>query len=278
MNVEILDHGRITVSGRFLPMLRAHGLDSFKDVMAFPGGKVARDFPGRRTVCLELKTPDGLTQPVYLKRYEPSYLSVSGRLLRLLHWPGLEDEALREWQMIHQVRSLGIPTATPISVGQQTAGGIVTRSFVMTLGIPGAIEGDTYAKTLPRQERRQFLRRVADMARRLHQAGFVHKDYYVGHVLVSTVAGGTDLFLIDLQRVSRPCCWRQRGVTKDLGALAYSTLNAGASRSDLISAYQTYCGIAKLGALEKQVARRVLRRVAWLRTRRPKHDAPLQEA
>jgi tRNA A-37 threonylcarbamoyl transferase component Bud32 len=277
MNVEILDHGRINAAASFLPMLRAHGLDSFEGVMGFSGGKVARDFPGRRTVCLDLQMPDGL-QSVYLKRYEPNYLSVSRRLLRLLHWPGLDDEAMREWQMIHQVRSVGIQTATPISVGQQSAGGMVTRSFVMTLGIPEAVEGHAYAKALSRQERRHFLQRVAEMARRFHHAGFVHKDYYVSHVLVSTVTNRAELFLIDLQRVSRPCCWPQRARSKDLGALAYSMLNAGASRSDLVSAYQSYCGTSKLNAREKQIARRVLHRVAWLRTRRPKHDGPIEQA
>ena len=90
MNVETLDHGRIKVSAGFLPLLRAHGLDSFEGVMAFPGGKVARDFPGRRTVRLELKMADGHNQAMYLKRYEPGYLSMGQRLLRLLRWPGLK--------------------------------------------------------------------------------------------------------------------------------------------------------------------------------------------
>jgi len=121
--------------------------------MALPGGKVVRNFPGRRTVRLELKSATGSPQSIYLKRYESAYLSAGGWLLRWLRWPGAEDEALREWQMIPQVRSLGIRTATPIAVGQERAGGPVKRSFLMTAEIAGATEGHTFVQNLPAAER-----------------------------------------------------------------------------------------------------------------------------
>ena len=277
MNAEPIDHGRITVAAGFLPLLRANGLDSFERVMALPGGKVFRDFPGRRTVRLELKTDDGGTQAVFLKRYESDYLSLAGRWLRRLRWPGAEEEALREWQMIQQVRSPGIRTATPIALGQETAGGTATRSFLMTAEIPGAVEGIAWAEQLPAPERRRFLLEVAELARRFHAAGLVHKDFYLGHVLVSPGTGGPELFLIDLQRAVRPCCFRARWVAKDLGALAYSMYNAGGSRADLLRCYLAYCGKDTLDDAEKRVVRAALRRVAWLRTRQPKHDGPVKQ-
>ena len=55
MKTELLDQDRITVASDFLPLLRANGLETFEQVMALAGGKVARDFPGRRTVRLELR-------------------------------------------------------------------------------------------------------------------------------------------------------------------------------------------------------------------------------
>ena len=64
LSVETIDNGRLIVAAGFLPLLRANGLDSFEQVMALPGGKVFRDFPGRRTVRLELKTDGGGTQAV----------------------------------------------------------------------------------------------------------------------------------------------------------------------------------------------------------------------
>ena len=87
MKTELLDQDRITVASDFLPLLRANGLETFEQVMALAGGKVARDFPGRRTVRLDLRNPDGSLTGIYLKRYEADYLSAGQRFLRLIRWP-----------------------------------------------------------------------------------------------------------------------------------------------------------------------------------------------
>jgi hypothetical protein len=277
MNVDTIDSGRIVVATGFLPLLRANGLNSFEQVMALQGGKVFRNFPGRRTVRLELKTHDGGTQAVFLKRYESSYLSPGRRWLRRLRWAGMEDEAGREWQMIRDVHALGIRTAAPVALGQEAAGSVATRSFLMTVEIPNAVEGIAWAEQLPVRERRRFLLDVAELARVFHAAGLIHKDFYLGHVLVSRGASGSELFLIDLQRAVRPCCFRARWVAKDLGALAYSMYNAGGSRTDLLRCYLAYRRQPGLGELEKRVARTILRRVARLRGRQPRHDGPVKQ-
>lgn len=275
MNTETLDHGRITANREFIPLLRANGLDSFEKVMSFPGGQVFRDFPGRRTVRLELKNPFGADQAVFLKRYGADYLSMLGRLLRVIRWPTAEDEAFREWKMIQEVGALGISTATPIACGQSTLNGAPMSSYLMTAEIPAAVEGPTYAAGLNWRDRREFLLRVAEMARHFHKAGLVHKDYYLGHVLVSPTSAAPGLFLVDLQRVTRPCCFRKRWFAKDLGALAYSSLNAGATRSDLMRCYLAYAGTTRLSNANKQLLRIVQRRVVRLQTRRPKYDEPV---
>ncbi len=272
MKFETLDQGRITVAEQFAPLLRANGLDTFEKVMSSTGGKVAREFPGRRTVRIELKSADGTMGGFFLKRYEPNYLSAGRRLLRLLHLPGAEDEAWREWQMLRQVQDAGIPTATPVAAGWEGAGGSATRSFLMTAEIEGAIEGHTWVERLSARERRNFLVRIAGIARRFHQAGFVHKDFYAGHVLVVPSPGEPELFLIDLQRVTKPCCFRGRWVAKDVGSMAYSVLKAGASRADLLRAFLVYSGKQQMDAKGKRFVRKVVKRVAWLLTRRPKHD------
>ena len=272
MKTESIDQGRVLVAAEFALLLRVNDLDSFEAIMSLAGGRVARDFPGRRTVRLELKTAAGAVQAVYLKRYETGYLSGFRKLLRWLRWPGAGDEAMQEWRALHDVRSLGIPTAVPIAVGQERVSGLVRRSFLMTAEIAGAVEGHTWMAALPTEERRQFLRRVATMARRFHGAGLVHKDFYIGHVLVAPVGGAPDLFLIDLQRVMKPSWFRARWLLKDLGAMAYSTLNAKATSGMLMRAYLDYSNAKTLGPREKSIARAALRRVAWLRTRRPKHD------
>lgn len=272
MAAEPLDHGRILAGSGFIPLLRLNQLDSFDAIMAREGGRVARDFPGRRTVRLELQVPSSGTQAVYLKRYETNYRSGFARLMGRLHWPGFADEAMQEWRALHEVRTLGISTAVPIAVGQDRRGGLVRRSFLMTAEIPDAVEGHTWMAQLPPPERARFLRQIAKLAQRFHGAGLVHKDFYVGHILVAPDHGNANLFLIDLQRVIRPTIFRRRWRLKDLGAMAYSTLNAGATPGMLMRAFLDYSQAPTLGRQEKSIARAALRRVAWLRTRRPKHD------
>jgi len=276
MKTESFDEGHMTVATGFGPLLDTNGLDSFEKVMAHSGGTVVRDFPGRRTVRLELITPNGDAVGVFLKRYEPDYLSAGQRLLRFIRWPGAGDEAMREWKMLRQVSSCGIRTARPIAVGQQSSGGIVSRSFVMTEEIGNAVEGQVWMERMPAGERRRFLLRVAGIARRFHAAGLVHKDFYIGHVLVAPNVTEPDLYLIDLQRVAKPVLFRSRWIAKDLGSLAYSIFNAGATYTDLLRAFLAYCQQSRLGPAEKRMARTAFRRLAWLRTRQPKHGAPVK--
>lgn len=272
MENSLLDSGRMIVATDFLPTLQKHSLATFDSVMSLEGGRVARNFPGRQTVRIELAPAVGMLSGIYLKRYSPEYLSPLRKLLRLLRWPGNEDEAMQEWQAMLALDALGIPVATPLAVGQDKSGGVVTRSFLMTREIPAAVEGGTWLASLKPAQRREFLQRIADMARRFHAAGFVHKDFYIGHVLVSNAGASPDLYLIDLQRVMRPRWLHRRWLVKDLGAMAYSALNSGASASQLLRAFLDYRGAKKLGAGDKSIARAALARVAWLRTRRPKHD------
>jgi hypothetical protein len=83
--------------------------------------------------------------------------------------------------------------------------------------------------------------------------------------------------LIDLQRLARPCCCAERWVVKDLAALAYSSLKAGATRLDLAAAFKEYRAGARLGEGDRRLARKVLKRIAWLRTRRPRHDTDFEQ-
>lgn len=271
---EVLDDGRMLASPGFAPLLRAHGLDTFERVMDFSGGQVARDFPGRRTVRLELAGPDGAKTGFFLKRYFDNYLSPARRLLRRLRWPGAEDEAWREWTMLHAVRQADVPTATPVALGQEFPGGHSIRSWLMTREIAGAVEGDQFLRTLDAAARRRFLLRVAELARRFHDTGLVHKDFYLAHVLAVPGEPEPEMFLIDLQRVMRPCCRRERWQVKDLAALAYSALKAGATREDLRAAFGAYLASPDI---DTRLAHEIERRVDWLRTRRPRHDANFQQ-
>lgn len=283
MGVELLDQGRLLVATEHLPLLRANGLDTFERIMAMPEDDLRRNFPGRRTNRLELRRPDGSIQAVYLKRYYPDYLSTTDRLLRRLGWPGYGDEARAEWDAIECVAALGIPTLTAMARGQdQPSPGAVRSSFVMTAELTGTDEGDRVAAGLSPEERQRLLRRVAAYTRQLHEAGHVHRDLYLCHYMVATEPPNVPgcerpVFLIDLQRLTRPRWFPERWRIKDLAALIYSSLKAGATEADLAEALQSYLGRDHLDASGRRLAEKVRRRVAWLKTRRPKHDTNFRQ-
>jgi hypothetical protein len=275
--IEVLDGGRLRVAASFASLLRAHGLDSFERVMAWRGGSIARSFPGRVTVRLELPLPAGGRGAFYLKRYGRDYLS-SGRLaLRALRLPGGEDEAMREWEALRALRAAGFRTAASVAVGADVTLGIVTRSFVMTAEIKGVVPAHHWLRTAPAPERRQAAVEVAELTERFHRSGFVHQDYYLSHILIAPgAAGKRALFLIDLQRVFRPRVFRRRWIVKDLAQLGYSAQVAGASRTDLFRFYRAYVGGRRLGPADKPRLRWIARRMAALHARRPKYE-PKQE-
>lgn len=278
MEIEVLDGGRLQVAATHRPLLRANGLDTFARVMALPEGQLKRDFPGRRTSRLELALPGGGTQAVYLKRYHPEYLSLSRRLLRRLGWPGSGDEARAEWEAVQAVAALGIPTLDLVAFGQDTTtAGAVRSSFVMTAELTGAEEGHRYAAGIGSVERRHLLERVARFTRNLHNAGLVHKDLYLCHYMVAPARPEPSIFLIDLQRMTRPRYFMQRWRVKDLAALTYSSLKAGATWKDVVAAFRIYRGDGRLQERDRQLAQEVTRRIDWLKSRTPRHDTDFEQ-
>lgn len=229
------------VDPALVALLREHGLDAFDKSMACSTGTVVRSVPGRSTVRIQIGD-----QVAYLKRYQPPYYSWWRQLL------GLDNEAQHEWEMIHTLRSHGFNAATPIACGRQG-----NSSFVMTLEIPGGVPADKHFRTLTGAERNKFIKQVAELTRRFHGAGFIHKDYYLSHIFV----GGDQLYLIDLQRVRGPGNFHERWRIKDLGALAYTLQLAGASDDELTEL---------LG--DNKQARLVMARVHALHARGPKYD------
>jgi len=273
--VEILDDGKLRVTEGFLPLLRANGLHSFDKIMACSGGTMMRSVPGRSTVKIELPRPDGGTQVAFLKRYEPEYLSSGKKLLRLLHWPGADDEALHEWNCIRVLRDAGFNTAALIAVGQERGAGIVRRSFLLTAEIAGGIAAHDYVRTLKVKARRELALQIADLARRFHGAGFAHKDHYLSHIFIVPSGSPTtapDYYYIDLQRLIRPRLFQTRWVIKDLAVLGYSALLSGATRADLMRFCHAYFQRSRLTADDRRLIRSVMSRVNGLRQRRPKYD------
>jgi len=266
-----LDRKRLFANPDFLPLLRANQLDTFAAVMSLGSGDIVRSVPGRTTVRLKLASTGDTPIVMYLKRYGPAYLSAKRVLLRVVQSPHGREEALQEWRMMHVLRAHGISTATPIAAGQSTTMGIATRSFVMAAEIENGISASDLLPTLRGSQRRRFVEKLAEFTRHFHQQGFIHKDYYLSHLLATGNAEELRLSIIDLQRVLGPGRFLRRWLIKDIGSLAFSAVKVGATRSDLMAFYKTYTGNSQLSESDREFIWRITKRSEWLRNRTPRH-------
>jgi tRNA A-37 threonylcarbamoyl transferase component Bud32 len=162
------------------------------------------------------------------------------------------EEARREWENHRLMMAAGF------RVPQPAVGGVLSdgRGLFSTVALKGMEPIDDAWKTL---DPRRAVRAIADLARRLHACGLVHKDLYLCHLFVKP--GEYDLALIDLARLTRSTSRRRR--VKDLAALL-SSARGLASRTEFWRGLLRYGGGRKL-------ARRVIRKASKIARHVPRN-------
>ena len=224
---------------------------SFSKIMKAEG-ELIRTAPGRRTIRLGfdgrhyfLKTHTGVGWSEIIKNWTYLRLPVLG--------------AKNEWHGVHHLERHGIDTLTISGYG--TSGGYANRkSFILTEEIDGAISleelGHEWEKAPPKRKselryKRWLIRRVAEMARIIHQSGANHRDFYLGHFLLQkNYSNGelsiekSNLYVIDLHRMQIRRRTPMRWKVKDISGLYYSSLgliSAGTlTQRDLYRFISTY--------------------------------------
>lgn len=120
-------------------------------------------------------------------------------------------------------------------------------------------------------ERRDLERRLCDLVVRFHRAGFIHRDFYLPHVLVRASDG--ELVLIDVGRARRKSVWRSRWYVKDLASLLFSAPNQVGARARLafLSRWLDARGITSRNA-RRRFARAVARKARRIAAHVPKDE------
>ncbi len=159
------------------------------------------------------------------------------------------EDAREEWENHRMMMAAGF------RVPQPAVGGVLSdgRGLFSTVALPGMAPIDDVWKTL---DPRRAVRAIADLARRLHACGLVHRDLYLCHLFVKP--GEYDLTLIDLARLKRSTSRRRR--VKDLAALL-SSAKGLASRTDLWHGLLRYGGGRKLARHVLRKAKKIARHV-----------------
>jgi heptose I phosphotransferase len=147
-----------------------------------------------------------------------------------------------EFRAIHYLHTLGIPTLDCVGFGTRGYNPATQQSFLITREIQHAISlEDLSADWLTSPPafafKMQLIKKVAAIAKTLHENGANHRDFYLGHFLWVPHTRQTHslqgtLYLIDLHRMQIRALTPERWQQKDLGGLYFSALRIGLSQRD----------------------------------------------
>jgi heptose I phosphotransferase len=253
------------------------GQDPFVAVEALQG-KVYRELEARRTLRVEVagrayfvKIHRGVGWGEIVKNLASFRLPVLG--------------ASNEWRAIKRLETLAVDTMRAVAYGVRGGNPATQHSFIVTEELAPTISLEDFCRDWPTrppapQLKYALIERVATMARRMHQGGVNHRDFYICHFLLhldpAPMADSLKLSLIDLHRaqirVATPRRWRD----KDLASLYFSALDIGLTRNDFLRFLRAYFAAPLRDILrdEAGLIEHLNREAAWLLRRYQKKFAP----
>ena len=205
-------------------------------------GEVFRELEARRTLRTEV---EGASYFVKIHR-GVGWREIFKNLLSL-RAPVLG--ARNEWRAIERLSALGVDTMLGVAFGERGDNPATQHSFIVTEDLTPTISLEDFSRDWARLPpplalKRALIERVAQMARRMHDGGINHRDFYICHFLLhlepAPTAENLKLSLIDLHRAQlrphTPRRWRD----KDLAGLYFSALGIGLTRRDFLRFLRAY--------------------------------------
>lgn len=266
-----IKHEGLLVNENFLNLLQSNALAGFRHLIDFDRGHLLKKNQFRSIVRIDV---DGKT--FYLKRH---FWPWKEKLKSLL--PGLRTEdAVNEWNNMLLLNDLGFRSMTPVAFGEEKKFGLPHASITLTESITAAEKLETYipGHFLPPLglkkvfQKRALIQKVASVAKKLHDSGLNHQDFYLGHLFIRP--GDNEIFIVDLQRMHRREKISPRDMIKDLAQLLYSSQQTGVlTRTDFMRFAHIYFGESRLNSTHKKLIRKIIAK----KNRIARHDAKLQQ-
>jgi heptose I phosphotransferase len=199
-------------------------------------GQIFRDVKGRRTQRIEF---DG--KGYFLKQHFGIGWSEIFKDLLQLRLPILS--AKNEKLAIESLTQLNVDTMQLSGYGCRGLNPATLQSFLLTDELTDTISLEDLCQDWKHQPpplalKRALLKRVAGIARTLHEHGINHRDFYICHFLWQAI---TDkLFLIDLHRAQIRAKTPERWLIKDLSGLYFSSKDIGLTSRDCLRFVREY--------------------------------------
>ena len=214
--------------------------DLFQTIMHL-NGKIFRSVKGRKTLQIEFAK-----RSYFIKQH----LGVGWAEIfkNLLAFKNPVIGARTEKEAIEKLDALGIPTTPLVAFGERGLNPATQQSFLITQDLGNIISlEDLCADWVHRPPAADFKRdlivAVANLAKKLHEGGLVHRDFYLCHLCLDgdlLAKAKIKLYLIDLHRVAMQQTPGGRAVMKDIAALYFSAMDIGLSDEDVALFKQHY--------------------------------------
>ena len=201
---------------------------------------------GTQRVVYRVDLPRGT---IFVKHFlVPSFFAMVRQWLR-------RGKGRNEGRRTRYLGAIGVPTITPIALGEQRKRMFLFENYLITPEIPDAVPlNDFVERTLPNwppprqaRVRHQLARALALLTARLHNAGIVHQDFHPGNILVRIEADDQPtLTMIDLDalRAVFPLAWPE---AKHNLALLNHYFWLRSNRSDRYRFLRTYLAARESG-------------------------------
>lgn len=182
--------------------------------------------------------------------------------------------ASNEYRAVQTLRNIGVDTLEVAAYARQGGNPATVKSLLVSDELVGTISLEHYcadwAVASPAAVlRRRLIRSLAESARKMHDAGINHRDFYLCHFhldLASLETPRLRCYLIDLHRAQLRARTPRRWRIKDLAGLYFSALECGLSRRDLLRFMHHYSegGLAAALGPEVRLWRQVERKAKAL--------------
>lgn len=206
----------------------------FQHVMRMQG-KVFRSVSGRKTIQVLL----GAKSYFIKQHFGVGWLEIFKNLLSL-KLPILS--AVTEVNAIQKLVEIGIATTPLVGYGVKGCNPAKLQSFIITEDLGNIVSLEDLCanwKANPPSEKfkRKLIIAVAEIARKLHENGINHRDFYICHLCLDgdlLAQNQIKLYLIDLHRVLVHQKMSVSDNMKDIAALYFSSMDIGLSTRDIL--------------------------------------------